>query len=413
MAVKKFTIRNIKIENYKSIKDLSIRLNEGLNILIGDNGAGKSNFLHFLMTQVMSDFRGLIYRGGRAKEDFYKGANYSIDIEYTYRNDIFTTHFSSLNSRIKRLKVGFDNQRILKFSKYKNGKPVYKNIELVIDRKKEEDNLYSEATKKIRQEIRSTGMSSSIQIIPFDTPSELAYISQPGKLIFKDGGQVDEESSIRYNSYLFLMFDFELAEKLVESSIKKINESAIEKIKSVVFDTFEGKKRVNKLAQSLKTFTPIQDIRLNENINAYVVDGNIIVENIILNFKVSNNWVPWSYLSDGTKRLFLIFTEILTRNSPVILIEEPELGVHPSQLYNLLNFLKRQSLEKQIIISTHSPISLDILGPEELDNIIITKMTKAGTKMQHLNPSQKSKAQAYIKKVNSLSDYWLHSDLEK
>lgn len=34
------------IENYKSIKDLSLPLNR-LNVLIGSNGAGKSNFISF------------------------------------------------------------------------------------------------------------------------------------------------------------------------------------------------------------------------------------------------------------------------------------------------------------------------------------------------------------------------------
>ena len=37
-------IEQVLIENYKSIKDLSLPLNR-LNVLIGSNGAGKSNFL--------------------------------------------------------------------------------------------------------------------------------------------------------------------------------------------------------------------------------------------------------------------------------------------------------------------------------------------------------------------------------
>lgn len=39
-------IEQVLIENYKSIKDLSLPLNR-LNVLIGSNGAGKSNFISF------------------------------------------------------------------------------------------------------------------------------------------------------------------------------------------------------------------------------------------------------------------------------------------------------------------------------------------------------------------------------
>ena len=39
-------IEQVLIENYKSIKDLLLPLHR-LNVLIGSNGAGKSNFISF------------------------------------------------------------------------------------------------------------------------------------------------------------------------------------------------------------------------------------------------------------------------------------------------------------------------------------------------------------------------------
>ena len=43
-------IEQVLIENYKSIKDLSLPLNR-LNVLIGSNGAGKSNFISISIDQ--------------------------------------------------------------------------------------------------------------------------------------------------------------------------------------------------------------------------------------------------------------------------------------------------------------------------------------------------------------------------
>jgi predicted ATPase len=88
------------------------------------------------------------------------------------------------------------------------------------------------------------------------------------------------------------------------------------------------------------------------------------------------------------------------------------LGVHPDQFHLIMNFLKEQAEDKQIIMSTHSPEALNILEPDELGNIIVTKYDKKkGTTMSHLNKKQVEKAKAYMKELD-LSDYWLSSDLE-
>ena len=79
-----------------------------------------------------------------------------------------------------------------------------------------------------------------------------------------------------------------------------------------------------------------------------------------------------------------------------------------------MDFLKEQSKTKQIIITTHSPEVLSILGNDELDRIIVTRYdAEKGTQMHHLSPKQIRKGQIYIEEVGNLSSFWVHSNLEE
>jgi predicted ATPase len=133
----------------------------------------------------------------------------------------------------------------------------------------------------------------------------------------------------------------------------------------------------------------------------------------MLEFYVNNSWHTWSELSDGTKRIFHIISEI-NHNNGVIFLEEPENGVHPDQLRLLLDFIVEQSKHKQIILTTHAPEVLNVLYEDELDRIIVTRFDdEKGTQMHHLSEKQKKKGKAYMKNVGFLSMFWSNSSLEK
>jgi predicted ATPase len=117
-------------------------------------------------------------------------------------------------------------------------------------------------------------------------------------------------------------------------------------------------------------------------------------------------------LSDGTKRLFYLITEVTLTNG-IVLLEEPELGVHPHQLHQIMLFLKEQAEDKQIILTTHSPQVLDVLNSDELDRIIIAEVHKEkGSQFRHLDEKTTAKAKYYLEDEGFLSDFWRYSTLE-
>ncbi len=68
-------------------------------------------------------------------------------------------------------------------------------------------------------------------------------------------------------------------------------------------------------------------------------------------------------LSDGTLRFLLLLTVLATPNPPpLIAIDEPESGLHPSMLPIIAELAAEAATRTQVILSTHSPQMLDAFG---------------------------------------------------
>ncbi|MEI7869456.1 MAG: AAA family ATPase [Candidatus Methylumidiphilus sp.] len=80
---------------------------------------------------------------------------------------------------------------------------------------------------------------------------------------------------------------------------------------------------------------------------------------------------PWKahVLSDGTLR-FMCLTSLLLQPiqllPDIIIIDEPELGLHPFAINVLAGLLKRAAEEKQVIVSTQSVELLNAFEPEDV-----------------------------------------------
>lgn len=75
---------------------------------------------------------------------------------------------------------------------------------------------------------------------------------------------------------------------------------------------------------------------------------------------------PYQF-SDGTIRFICLATALLQPNPPTtIVIDEPELGLHPFALGVLANMLRQASARTQIIVSTQSSSLLDAFEAEDV-----------------------------------------------
>ena len=76
-----------------------------------------------------------------------------------------------------------------------------------------------------------------------------------------------------------------------------------------------------------------------------------------------------SSFSDGTLRFIALATLLIqpaALRPSVILLDEPELGLHPYAITILASLVKQASVETQVILATQSPILLDHFEPEDV-----------------------------------------------
>jgi predicted ATP-dependent endonuclease of OLD family len=384
-------LKSVSLKGYKSIKDVSVDFEPGLNIIIGKNASGKTNFLECLKNTLLLK-----------KENFHQ----STLVFNVNQNDFIS---------VRQFKDKKDEEDLFTPSIIEiNGNKVLRN-----------------GNNEIHNEINLRN-GTSISILHCDT--SLIIYDKKDLFLVSDSFDIEADlnefgvyemlSDIYKNEKTLLEIDFILALHKAHNEIRGNREElSIEKTKLIIDTRIE--EVLGRYKKFISYFEPIKDIRLNKNFVVRLFNGDsgkYEINNLQIEFLIGNNWHSYKLLSDGTKRLFYILSEFSFKERKedlskeyldIILIEEPELGIHPHQLHQLMLFLKEMAKERQIILTTHSPQVLDILGADELNKIIIAEYDDTkGTTMRHLTDKEKTKATVYMKNKSSLSDYWRYSDLE-
>ena len=106
--------------------------------------------------------------------------------------------------------------------------------------------------------------------------------------------------------------------------------------------------------------------------------------------------------SDGTLRFIALATLLLQTKLPeVIIIDEPELGLHPAAINKLAELIKRASQKSQIIISTQS---INLVNCFEVGDIIVVDREDGQSVFNHLSEEELAR---WMKDYNlTISDLW-------
>ena len=107
--------------------------------------------------------------------------------------------------------------------------------------------------------------------------------------------------------------------------------------------------------------------------------------------------------SDGSLRFFALVTLL---NLPsemlpnVILLDEPELGLHPAAVSLIGGMIQSLSQERQVIVATQSPLLVDVF---DLEQIIVTELRDGRTELSTLNADE---YQLWLEDCFTPGDLW-------
>lgn len=339
-------IERLEIHNYKSIKDATIDLKR-INILIGSNGAGKSNFISFFeMTRNLLEQRlgSYMLEHGGIDSMLYHGRKESDSISALI-------DFSNTNAFTFKLKSTVGPKAYIEYTRdyfnhrHLSDKDYTKNWhQRNWDSNVEESGILTCPEWRagyIRDFLRSftvyhfhdTSLSS-----PMRRPSRIG----DNEFLRHDGSNLA--------AYLYMLKNTdEKAYNLIEGTIRSI-------------------------APYFKGF------KLNPDKN---MDGFITLQ---WEEYASDMYLDATNFSDGTLR-FIALTTLLMQPAPpqTIIIDEPELGLHPTAINKLGAMIKRASHKAQLIVATQSVSVVDCFTP---DDIIVVDRRNGQSSFDRLDSSK-------------------------
>jgi energy-coupling factor transporter ATP-binding protein EcfA2 len=117
---------------------------------------------------------------------------------------------------------------------------------------------------------------------------------------------------------------------------------------------------------------------------------------------VDGTIVPAESISEGLL-YYLGFAAIPHLASvSALLVEEPENGLHPARIKEVVRILREISKTTQVLVATHSPLVVNELNDEEVT--VVTRNAEAGTQA---TPIRESPSFAARSKVYALGELWL------
>lgn len=148
-------------------------------------------------------------------------------------------------------------------------------------------------------------------------------------------------------------------------------------VASVLFLLKNGEKEAQRKFQLIKRYFSL----LFPTLRVEVAKPPNNQPRILVEKKSTRHELPLDWTGAGIAEMLIILTHIVSERHKVIVLDEPELHLHPHSQRLLRDFLRDASATNQIVIVTHSPQFVDLA---DLDSITLLREVKARTQTRRL-----------------------------
>jgi predicted ATPase len=325
-------ISHISIQGFKSIRECDLKLKD-LNVLIGPNGAGKSNFVSFFrLVQQMLDGNMQLYVGKHGGPDamLHFGRKKT---EYLAAQISFGTNIYSF-----KLTPTVDNRFLFAKESFAFDQVVNADYS---------GHFESMANEKatIQKDHLLPGMQSW-RVYHFHDTSDTALVKQRHGINVNDFLRSDARNLA---AFLYLL-------------------------KNQFSDHYQ------RIVKTIRLVAPFFG-------DFYLRPQPDNKEQIELEWIEKGEDIPFKahLLSDGTLRFICLATVLLQPDEfqpETMLIDEPELGLHPFAVHLLASMLRSASKKRQVVISIQSP---DLLNEFEVEDIVVADRQEGWTQLSRLD----------------------------
>jgi len=380
-------LEELKLTNLLSFGGDSQPVSLGqLNVLIGANGSGKSNFLEAigLLRSAPAELVGPVREGGGVRDWLWKGAKKPVtatleaavsheagpqSLRYRLSFTEAGARFEVTDERIENAKASPGKPKPYFYFGYENGRPML-NVK--------------GANRELRREEIDPQRSILSQRKDPDQYPEVTYL-----------GEVFGRIRI-YREWSFGRYTPPRLPQPADLPNDHLQEDG---------------RNLGLVLNRLRREPTIKSRLLEHMTRLYggLDDYEVIVEaGTVQVFLQEGRWtVPAIRLSDGTLR-YLGLLAILCHPTPhpLVCIEEPELGLHPDMIPHIATLLRDAATRTQLVVTTHSDILVDALT-EVPEAIIVCEKHEGATRLTRLS---KTDLEPWLKKYR-LGDLWTRGEI--
>ncbi len=366
-----------------------------LNVLIGPNGVGKSNFLEAieLLHAAPIDLPGAIRAGGRPMDWIWKADSPSqtaaIEARLAAQGDlrelVYRLSFTETGNRVEIVDEALEEAEktdpsksdVRFYYRFRDGRPVINVREFgskpssggrYVERKLQRESINPE--QSVLKQKRDAEHYPEL----FQTAKRFEEIQ-----IFREWG-FGRSATLRQP---------QPADLQTESLLPKLENLGL------VLNNLEHTPYWTRFEEMMSQFLP-----RFKKVSTKVVSGGSV--QIYLHEDNLSTPLPATRLSDGTLRFVSLLAILLNAESaPLLCIEEPELGLHPDSISLLADLLVEASEKTQLIVTTHSDVLVSALT-EQIESVLVCDYLENGTTLQRL---EMEKLAFWLKKYR-LGEIW-------